>query len=71
MDAAGKLVYCVNKHRKNEKENNKLHRGFSFERNCVLRRWESETLRWIIIHTVDKYRKSHDFEYNLEINRHE
>ena len=22
-----------------------LHKGFSLERNCVLRRWESETLK--------------------------
>ena len=29
-------------------------RGFSFERNCVLRRWESETLKSIINHKVDK-----------------
>ena len=29
-------------------------RGFSFERNCVLRRWESETLKLIINHRVDK-----------------
>ena len=29
-------------------------RGFSFERNCVLRRWESETLKWIINHKFDK-----------------
>ena len=35
--------------------NSTLHdRGFSFERNCVLRRWESETLKWIISHKVDK-----------------
>ena len=29
-------------------------RGYSFERNCVLRRWESETLKKIINHKVDK-----------------
>ena len=28
--------------------------GFSFERNCVLRPWESETLKYIINHRVDK-----------------
>ena len=29
-------------------------RGFSFEINCVLRRWESKTLKEIINHEVDK-----------------
>ena len=33
---------------------NLKHRGYSFERNCVLRRWESETLKLIINHKVDK-----------------
>ena len=27
-------------------------RGFSFERNCVLRLWESETLKQIINHKL-------------------
>ena len=36
------------------KETLVLHnRGFSFERNCVLRRWESETLKYIISHNVN------------------
>ena len=29
-------------------------RGFSFERNCVLHQWESETLKYIINHKVNK-----------------
>ena len=31
-----------------------LTRRFSFERNCVLRQWESETLKYIINHKVNK-----------------
>ena len=29
-------------------------REFSFKRNCVMRRWKSETLKWIINHEVNK-----------------
>ena len=29
-------------------------RGFSFARNCVLCKWESETLRYIIKHKANK-----------------
>ena len=29
-------------------------RGFSFERNCVLRRWKSKALKKIINHKVDQ-----------------
>ena len=40
---------------KQSKEPNSIHGGFSsFEGNCVLRRWESETLKKIIDHQVNK-----------------
>ena len=32
----------------------KYNRGFSFERNCVLRQWESEALKLINNHKVYK-----------------
>ena len=37
------LLNILNMHNFNQKQCK--YRGYSFERNCVLRRWESETLK--------------------------